>query len=140
MNPIIRNTIAVLAGWLIGVMLVNGAIVQMAFSTYPSSVDTQDMKAISKFLETASIMFMLYPFIAHAAGTFVGGFVAGLISKNRKYGTALIVGALSFLGGLIMVFLIPAPAWFIGLDLIVAYFPMALLGAFIAKRLRKRKK
>lgn len=139
MKPIVRNIIAVVVGWLIG-GFVNGAIVEVGMSTYPSDVDTTDYDAISTFLESASFVYFLYPLIAHLAGSFVGGFIAALISKNRKMGTALIVGGLFFLGGVIVTFLIPAPAWFIALDLIVAYFPMAFLGGIIAKNLFKSKR
>ena len=138
MKPIVRNIIAVVAGWLLG-GIVNGAIVQVGMSTYPSDVDTTDYEALSEFFETASFVFFLYPLIAHAAGALIGGFVAALISKNRKYGTALIVGGLFFLGGVIMMFVIPAPGWFTALDLLLAYFPMALLGAFFAKSMRKKR-
>lgn len=138
MKPIVRNVLAVIAGWLIGVV-VNSTIVQLGMSTYPKNVDINDMESLGKFLDNAGAIYFVYPFLAHAIGTLVGGFLAGLISKNRKYGTALIVGALFFVGGSIMVFILPAPGWFVSLDLVVAYFPMALLGAFLAKRMRRKR-
>lgn len=138
MNPVVRNVIAVVLGWLIG-GFVNMAIVQVGMSTYPASVDTTDYEAIGKFLETAGFVYFLYPFIAHAAGVMVGAFIAALISKNRKMGVALIIGGLFLIGGILVTFMIPAPTWFIAMDLIVAYIPMALLGAVLAKKLFKKK-
>jgi hypothetical protein len=41
---------------------------------------------------------------------------------------ALIVGGLFLLGGVMAAFQIPAPAWFVTTDLLIAYVPMALLG------------
>ncbi|XOV67371.1 MAG: hypothetical protein ACFHU9_17280 [Fluviicola sp.] len=139
MKPIVRNIIAVVCGMVVGGFC-NMAIVQLGMSQYPANVDTNDMDAVGEFLSSAGIVFWLYPLIAHASHAFVGGLVAALISKNRKYGTALIVGGLAFLGGLMMVFVIPAPSWFVSADLIFAYFPMALLGAFLVKRLFQKKR
>ncbi|MCR9173141.1 MAG: hypothetical protein NXI10_11640 [bacterium] len=137
MKPIVRNIIAVVVGWFIG-GFVNMSIIQIGFSQYPKDVDVENYEAIGTFLESAGYVYYLYPFMAHAAGALVGGFLAALISKNRKMGTALIIGGLFFLGGVTMTFLLPAPAWFVALDLIVAYFPMALLGAVAAKKLSRK--
>ncbi|GAB5417773.1 MAG: hypothetical protein Crog4KO_24780 [Crocinitomicaceae bacterium] len=138
MKPIYRNVLAVIVGWLVGVV-VNSSIVQLGMGTYPENVDINNMESLGNFLKDAGAIYFVYPFLAHAIGTLIGAFVAALISKNRKYGTALIIGGLFFIGGAIMVFMLPAPAWFESLDLIVAYFPMALLGAFLAKSLRRKK-
>ncbi len=138
MKPIYRNILAFVVGSIVG-MVVNSAIVQLGMGTYPENVDINNMESLGDFLKDAEMIYFVYPFIAHAVGTLIGAFLAALISKNRKYGTALIVGGFFFIGGAIMVLILPAPAWFESLDLIVAYFPMALLGAFIAKRLRRKK-
>jgi hypothetical protein len=50
---------------------------------------------------------------------------------------ALIVGAFNLLGGIMAATMIPAPMWFIALDLIVAYIPMAWIAGTIAKGLRR---
>lgn len=138
MKPIIRNILAVIAGWLVGAV-VNGAIIQIGMTLYPIDVDPNDMKAMAQFFENADSKHFIFPFIAHASGTLVGAFSAALISKNRKVGVALIIGGLFFIGGLMMIILWPAPSWFIAMDLIAAYLPMALLGAFIAKSLKRRR-
>jgi len=46
-----------------------------------------------------------------------------------------VVGALFLAGGIAASFMIPAPTWFIVLDLVGAYIPMAWLGARIGSRL-----
>ena len=40
----------------------------------------------------------------------------------------IIVGIFFFGGGLYMVIILPAPFWFVFIDLVACYIPMALLG------------
>ena len=44
----------------------------------------------------------------------------------------MIVGVVFLAGGIAATFMIPAPTWFMVLDVVVAYLPMAYLGAMIA--------
>jgi hypothetical protein len=53
-------------------------------------------------------------------------------TRNRLF--AAIVGACFFLGGLLNAIYIPAPVWFIALDLVCAYFPMAWLGCKLSPK------
>ena len=46
-------------------------------------------------------------------------------------------GVVFLLGGIAASFMIPAPAWFIVLDLVVAYLPMAWLAGRLGARLRR---
>ena len=64
----------------------------------------------------------------HALGSLVGGLVAALIAATRKMTFALVIGLVHLVGGIAAAVLIPAPAWFIVLDLVVAYVPMAWVG------------
>jgi hypothetical protein len=47
-----------------------------------------------------------------------------------------VIGAVFLCGGVAASFMIPAPAWFIALDLLVAYLPMAWLSIQIGTRVR----
>lgn len=76
------------------------------------------------------------PFLAHALGTVVGACVAALIATSRRAVVAYAVGALFLAGGIAASRMIPAPTWFIALDLLVAYLPMAWLGLRLAERLK----
>jgi len=138
MKPIIRNILAAVAGWLVGAF-VNGGIIQIGMTINPIDVDPNDMEAMANFFKNAGSEYFVFPFIAHAAGTLFGAFTAALISKNRKVTVALIIGGLFFIGGLLMILLWPAPTWFVAMDLVAAYVPMALLGALLAKSLRRKR-
>ncbi len=139
MKPIVRNIIAVVLGLIVG-NVVNMGLVQVGYAVFTPDIDVNDMKELAKFMEDADMKYFIFPFIAHALGTLSGAFTAALFSKNRKMGVALIIGGLFFLGGIMVAYLIPAPMWFIGMDLVVAYIPMALLGGYLAKNLFKRKR
>ncbi|PWL28180.1 MAG: hypothetical protein DCO96_09390 [Fluviicola sp. XM-24bin1] len=139
MKPIVRNIIAVVLGLIVG-NVVNMGLVQVGYSVFTPDVDVNDMKALAKFMEEADMKYFIFPFIAHALGTLAGAFTAALFSKNQKMGVALIIGGLFFIGGIMVSFLIPAPMWFIAMDLVVAYIPMALLGAVMAKSLFKKRR
>jgi len=77
------------------------------------------------------------PFLAHAVGTLAGALAAYLIAANYKAQMAYVIGAVFLCGGVAASFLIPAPTWFIVLDLLAAYLPMAWLGVQIGARMRQ---
>ncbi len=64
--------------------------------------------------------------VTHAAGTFFGSFTAVRISREAHIIPASIVAGLMLLGGVSNVMLIPHPAWFNAIDLLL-YIPAALL-------------
>jgi hypothetical protein len=78
----------------------------------------------------------LMPFLAHAVGTFVGALVGSAIAVSHRALVAYAIGTVFLCGGIAASFMIPAPAWFIVLDLAAAYLPMAWLGLSITNRLK----
>jgi hypothetical protein len=77
------------------------------------------------------------PFRAHAVGTLAGALAAYLIAATYNAPIAYVIGAVFLCGGVAASFMIPAPAWFIALDLLVAYLPMAWLAIQIGRRVRQ---
>jgi hypothetical protein len=76
------------------------------------------------------------PFLAHALGTLVGALAAYVIAATYKAQIAYAIGVLFLCGGVAASFMIPAPAWFVALDLLAAYIPMAWLGIRAASAIR----
>ncbi len=77
----------------------------------------------------------LFPFLAHALGTLVSALVAALIAANHQMKITIGIGIFSLLGGIAAVYMIPAPTWFVVLDLVGAYLPFAYVGGkLVAKR------
>ena len=78
----------------------------------------------------------LFPFLAHALGTLAGALTAFLIAASYRSVFAYAVGAVSLAGGIAATLMIPAPMWFMILDLVVAYIPMAWIGTMLGRRLK----
>lgn len=132
MNPILRNILAVVGGWLVG-SAVNMGLVGAGHTVFPiEGLDTNDMTALAEVMPTLDYKYFIFPFLAHALGTLVGAAVAGVIAANRKMTFALVIGALFLIGGILVNYMIPGPTWFTVLDIVVAYVPMAWIGGKIA--------
>jgi len=130
MSPILRNIIAVVAGWGVGSMVMM-SLIKVGHRTYPIEgidPDNIDMEVLAAAMQNLGAEYFIFPFLAHAAGALVGATVAAIIAKQNKKRAALIVGGIFLLGGIAMSFMIPAPIWFVLLDNIVAYIPMAFIG------------
>lgn len=129
MKPILRNILAVMAGSLLGGM-VNGFIIHISGDLIPppegaNLLTEEGLKASMHLMQP---IHFLMPFLAHAIGTLVGAYIAAYYAVSHAFKLAMVVAALFFSGGLMMVFMLPSPIWFTLLDLIVAYFPMGYLG------------
>ncbi len=101
----------------------------------PEGVDINKIETIQAHIGEYTLVQLMVPWVAHAGGTFVGALLATLIAGRgrRALIAALVVGALFQAGGTAAVFMIPAPAWFNTLDLVFAYFPMALLAWWLVR-------
>jgi len=134
MPSIVRNILAVIVGAVVG-GVINMAIVMIGPMVIapPSGVDMTTVEGLKAGMHLMGPQHFISPFLAHAIGTLVGAMVAWLIAASYKQICAYIVGVLFLLGGISACFMIPAQAWFMALDLIVAYIPMAWLGAMIGQ-------
>jgi hypothetical protein len=79
----------------------------------------------------------IFPFLAHALGTLVGGAIAAAIAANRKLTYAIVIGVFFLAGGVLNAFWLPSPGWFNALDLVLAYIPMAWLGFKVYEKIMK---
>ena len=128
MKPIIKNILAVIAGW-IGGSVVNMGLIQLGNKLLPiDGVDPNDMEALAAVMPTLDFKYFIFPFLAHALGTFAGAFIAYLLAANHKMKFALGIGGLFLLGGIMVNYMIPGPTWFTVMDIVVAYVPMAWIG------------
>lgn len=134
MNHFLRNTIAVVVGWLLG-SICNMGLVQVGHVVFPiEGIDINDMQALGNLLPTLEYHYFLFPFLAHAIGTFVGALFAGLIAKSHKLLVCLIIGLLFFAGGIMVNTMISGPRWFTIIDLLLAYFPMAWMAYLLIRK------
>lgn len=132
---IIRLLLATVAALLSGT-LVNGALVALGHRIIPlpNGLPGDTPEALAAALPLMGVEHFLFPFLAHAGGSFVSALAATLISRNRHFWFPALFGALFMAGGIYMVVILPAPFWFEAVDLGFAYFPMAWLGYRLALR------
>lgn len=137
MNPVIKNILAVLAGYVVG-SIVNGGLIMASGSIIPPppGADLSTAEGLKAAIGLFEPKHFLFPFLAHALGTFAGAATAAWIAASSKLAMAMAIGALFLAGGLYVdLVMIPGPVWFTVLDLVVAYIPMAWLGWMVATRL-----
>ncbi len=135
MNPILRNILAVIAGFIAG-SLVNMALVTASgyIIPPPSGADVTTVEGLRQALPLFEAKHFIMPFLAHALGTFAGAYVCAKVAAGHQLKLAMLIGLLFFAGGLTNILMLPSPVWFSILDLTVAYIPMAYLGFKLAKR------
>ncbi len=131
----LRNTLAVVAG------IVAGSIVNMGLITIgpslippPAGVDTSTIEGLRAGMHLYEWHDFITPFVAHAAGAFVGALVTYLIATMHRARFAYGIGAFFLVGGIAASFMLPAPVWFVAVDLLVAYIPMAWLATRVGPR------
>ena len=137
MRTIARNVIAVILGLLVG-SLVNMGLIMLSGQIIPppEGVDVTNMESLRSSMHLFEPKHFLFPFLAHALGAFVGGFVTSMLAATQRMKLALGVSAFFLLGGIVNVFLLPSPIWFAALDLIGAYIPMGWIAGKLAESLR----
>jgi len=135
MNPILRNILAVIAGAFVG-GAVNMGIITVSGSIIPppEGVDVTDMESLKASMHLFEPRHFIFPFLAHALGTLVGAFLAAKLAVSHQMKLALFVGVFYLAGGIASTFMLPAPMWFVVLDLAAAYIPMGWLGGKLATR------
>src|SRR5215203_478858 len=137
MNPVLKNVLAVIAGVIVGSLVNMGIIMISPFIIPPpegANVDT--MEGLQASIHLFEFKHFIFPFLAHAIGTFVGAFVTASLAATYKQRLALAVGIWFLIGGISAVFIIPGPTWFAVLDLVVSYIPMAVIAGRLADKSR----
>ena len=103
----------------------------------PPGEDVNNAESLSKAMHLFEPRHFVMPFLAHAVGTLVGALTAYLVAATYRAQIAYVIGAVFLCGGVAASFMIAAPTWFIALDLLVAYLPMAWLSSQIGARMKQ---
>lgn len=133
MNPIVKNILAVVAGFVVGSAVNMGLVVlgPMAIPL-PEGVNPADMESLKANMHLFEAKHFIFPFLAHALGTLAGAFVAAKVAATHKMKFALGIAAFFMIGGIMNVVMLPSPTWFAALDIVGAYIPMGWLGGRLA--------
>jgi hypothetical protein len=137
MNLILRNGVAVIVGLLVGGMF-NMALVTLGPRVFPppDGVNMADPKSLAASAHLLEPKHFIFPFLAHAAGTLVGAVAAHLIGAGPRSSLSYGIGVLFLAGGIAAASMIPAPGWFVAVDLVAAYLPMAWLATRLGLAVR----
>ncbi len=128
MNPIVRNILAIVAGLIFGSVINMGLIsISGTIIPPPEGVDVTTTEGLKASMHLMQPKHFIFPFLAHALGTFFGAWLAARIAVIHKMKMAMVIGVFFLIGGISTVFLLPSPIWFSALDLVMAYLPMAYL-------------
>jgi len=134
MNPFIRNTLAVIAGFAVGSVVNLGLItVGHAAVPLPEGADPSTMEGLAEAMKDFTPAHFLFPFLAHAIGTLAGAFVAAKIAVSHQMKFAVGIGVFFLLGGITAASMLGGPLWFTVCDLVLAYIPMGYLGGVLAR-------
>ncbi len=135
MNTTVRLILAVIAGIIVG-GVVNMGIVMVgpALIPPPEGADMTTVEGLNAAMNLLEPKHFVPPFLAHALGTLVAALVAALIAGRHQMKIGLGIGAFFLIGGITASMMIPAPTWFIVLDLVAAYIPMGWLGGKFGTR------
>lgn len=135
MPQVLRTILAIVLGLFIG-GAVNMAIVLAGpqLIAPPAGADVTTTEGLRASLHLFEARHFVAPFAAHAMGTLVGAVVAARLAGRHATLAAWAVGSIFLAGGVMSAWMLPAPAWFIALDLLLAYLPMAILGRRLARR------
>ena len=140
MNPIARNTLAAIAGFVIGSVINLGLVtIGMSLVPLPEGTDVSTMEALRESMKFLAPVNFIFPFVAHALGTLTGAFVAAKLAASHNMRFALGIGVIFLIGGIAMILNCGGPMWFIASDLLLAYIPMAFLGGFLAVSSHRRR-
>jgi hypothetical protein len=113
MKKALRNTLAVIAGILIG-MTINLAFVMLSTMVVPPppGVDMSDMESLKEHLHLYEPRHYLMPFLAQALGPLTGACAAVFFAVSAWRVFAFVIGAFFMAGGMADVFLLPWRNWF----------------------------
>ncbi len=122
MKQTLKNIAIVILGIIVG-MIVNIGLIILGGTIFPPSENFEPMNAMNW-----DFKYFIFPFLAHSIGTLSGALIVSKLSNKSSIILPLIVGLYFLLGGIYMITILPAPMWFVLLDVILGYIPMALLG------------
>jgi uncharacterized membrane protein YfcA len=122
MKEIIRNSLAAMAGAIVGIVLI--AVIQTITSRLypmPAGVSHTDKAAMGEFIRTLPIQALLLVLFGYLLGVFAGAWIAGRLSLTHPLRQAVMVTILFGIATLLNLSSFPHPIWFWVANLAVVY-------------------
>lgn len=130
----IKNILYIILGVIVGgfVIYLVEALGHLVYPP-PEGLDPTDIEAFKQLVRQLPVGAFTFVLLAYALGSFAGGFVTALLSTKHSVRSAMIVGGLLLVLGLINLIMIPHPTWFIIMSLLI-YIPCAYFGGLIGQK------
>ena len=123
-----RNIIAVIIGIVAaGIATYFVESINTRLFPLPDDLNLQDIEAMKEHVASLPATAFIIVLIAHFIGALFGGLVSAKIAASYQMKVALFVGAFVLIMGLINLFMIPHPIWFMVVDIFM-YLPGAYAG------------
>ena len=109
----VRNVLAVLAGLAVGMAFNMSLVMLNAYVLYPMPEGTtfEDTEKFQEYVDTLPLPAFLVVLLAHVGQAFFGGWLAARLAGSQPLALAMIVGALSMVGGILNMLSIQGPSW-----------------------------
>ena len=133
---ILKRTLVIFVCLFAGAML-NGALINVSNKVIPppAGFDLTKMEGLQAAMSQMEPKHFLFPFLAHALGTLLSSVMIARFLRSQQLIFSMLAGILFLMGGVSMVIMLPeTPIWFVLVDLLGAYIPMAYLGYKIGSR------
>ena len=135
MNAAVRNTLAVIAGFVaLAVTKYLATKLGNAVIPPPAGMDLSTMDGFKAAIPLYETRQWVPAFFEHAMGSMAGGAVAAFVAASHRMTLALGIGALHMAGGLVAAMMLPFPTWVVVVDLVGMYLPMAWIGGRLGSR------
>lgn len=136
MNNTVKNGVGILLGIVVGGVVNMGLVILgPLLIPPPEGIDMTTVEGMTAGMELLGPQHFLSPWLAHALGTFVGALTTYKIAASHRQAAAYLIGGFYLVGGIAASSMIPAPLWFVVLDLVGAYIPMAWLALRVGRAL-----
>jgi hypothetical protein len=138
MHPILRSIVSVLAGILVGFIVVAGVeFANAALFPLPAGLDLEDTAAVKQALAHAPVASLILVIVGWCLSALLGAWVAARIAHASKVLHGMIVG-IFLLGAAITDLLeFPHPLWFWICGLLI-FLPASYIGSGLALRKREQ--
>jgi hypothetical protein len=135
MSPLVRGTVAVMAGVMAAflvIMLVQllGAVLYPA----PAGFDPKDPEALTALTASLPLGAFLMVLLGYLLGAVAGGYLAARLAPSRRAVHAGIVAAFLLAGSIMNLVSIPHPAWFLAANLLIVAVVPVLAGRLAQSR------
>lgn len=127
---IFKRTLIIFVSIFSGAML-NSTIIQLSNKIIapPKGFDLKTLEGLQAAMTHMEPKHFLFPFLAHALGTLLSTVMIARFLRSQQLIFSMMAGILFLMGGVSMVIMLPnTPIWFVLVDLIGAYIPMAYVG------------